>query len=36
VPGQEPMHALAALTALVGLYFEEDIMVRAGQALPIS
>jgi Fe-S-cluster-containing dehydrogenase component/formate-dependent nitrite reductase membrane component NrfD len=36
VPGQASMHALVALTALVGLYFEEDIMVRAGQALPIS
>ncbi len=28
--------ALAGLLALVGLYVEEDITVRAGQALPIS
>ena len=26
----------AATTALVGLWFEEDVLVRAGQALPIS
>ena len=28
--------AVAGLAALVGLYAEEDILVRAGQALPIS
>ena len=27
---------LAAVGALIGLYFEEDIMVKAGQALPLS
>ena len=28
--------ALAGLLALAGLFIEEDILVRAGQALPIS
>ncbi len=32
----QPAWAAAALLALVGLYVEEDILVRAGQALPIS
>jgi len=27
---------LAGLLALVGLWSEEDVLVRAGQALPIS
>jgi len=31
-----PAYGVAGLLALVGLYSEEDILVRAGQALPIS
>ena len=31
-----PVVVIASLCALVGLYSEEDILVRAGQALPIS
>jgi len=31
-----PLWAAASLLALLGLYVEEDILVRAGQALPIS
>jgi formate-dependent nitrite reductase membrane component NrfD len=31
-----PGWTVAALLALVGLYVEEDVLVRAGQALPIS
>jgi hypothetical protein len=27
---------VAAVLALAGLYVEEDVLVRAGQALPIS
>ena len=30
------MFGLAGVLALVGLWSEEDILVRAGQALPIS
>jgi Fe-S-cluster-containing dehydrogenase component/formate-dependent nitrite reductase membrane component NrfD len=30
------LHATAALAALVGLYVEEDVLVKAGQAVPIS
>jgi Fe-S-cluster-containing dehydrogenase component/formate-dependent nitrite reductase membrane component NrfD len=32
----EPWNAVAALAALAGLYVEDDVLVRAGQALPIS
>jgi Fe-S-cluster-containing dehydrogenase component/formate-dependent nitrite reductase membrane component NrfD len=32
----QPAWAAAALLALVGLYVEEDILVKAGQTLPIS
>ncbi len=31
-----PLAMVAALCALIGLYSEEDLLVRAGQALPIS
>ena len=34
--GGEWTHVVAGLAALVGLWFEKDIFVRAGQALPIS
>ncbi len=34
--GSPPSLVAAALCALIGLYTEEDILVRAGQALPIS
>ena len=34
--GPGPLAAVAGLAALVGLWSEEDILVRAGQALPIS
>jgi len=36
LPGPPVLHTAMALAALVGLYFEEDTLVRAGQALPIS
>ncbi|MDH3284311.1 MAG: polysulfide reductase NrfD [Acidobacteriota bacterium] len=36
IPGAAPMWVLAALFALVGLFVEEDLLVRAGQAVPIS
>ncbi|HED66508.1 MAG TPA: 4Fe-4S ferredoxin [Planctomycetes bacterium] len=32
----QPFFLAAALLALIGLYVEEDLLVRAGQALPIS
>jgi hypothetical protein len=35
VPGAAAASAASAL-ALVGLYVEQDVLVRAGQALPIS
>ncbi len=34
--GGAPLSAVAGLLALIGLFVEEDILVRAGQALPIS
>lgn len=34
--GQEPLWGVAAVCVLVALYFEDDNLVRAGQALPIS
>ncbi len=34
--GPSSLGALAAVLALAGLFVEEDILVRAGQALPIS
>jgi Fe-S-cluster-containing dehydrogenase component/formate-dependent nitrite reductase membrane component NrfD len=36
LPGPPALPALAAALALVGLWTEEDVLVRAGQALPIS
>jgi Fe-S-cluster-containing dehydrogenase component/formate-dependent nitrite reductase membrane component NrfD len=36
ITGPGAVYALAGLLALVGLWSEEDILVRAGQALPIS
>lgn len=36
VPGAPWLWSLAALPVLFGLYVEEDVLVRAGQALPIS
>jgi Fe-S-cluster-containing dehydrogenase component/formate-dependent nitrite reductase membrane component NrfD len=36
VPGLEGLAPLAAALALLGLWIEEDVLVRAGQALPIS
>jgi len=36
IPGLEALAPLAAVLALYGLWVEEDVLVRAGQALPIS
>jgi hypothetical protein len=36
LPVAPSWHVVAALASLLGLYVEEDILVRAGQALPIS
>jgi hypothetical protein len=36
LPGVGGLAPLAALLALAGLWSEEDVLVRAGQALPIS
>jgi Ni/Fe-hydrogenase subunit HybB-like protein len=36
VPGLGGLAPVAALLALAGLWIEEDVLVRAGQALPIS
>ena len=36
LPGVPAAWTLAALGALAGLFLEEDLLVRAGQALPIS
>ena len=35
-PGPQALPLLAAALALLGLWVEEDVLVRAGQALPIS
>ena len=34
--GAPHLWVIAAVLALIGLYAEEDVFVRAGQALPIS
>jgi hypothetical protein len=34
--GPAALAALAGVLALVGLWTEKDLLVRAGQALPIS
>jgi formate-dependent nitrite reductase membrane component NrfD len=36
VPGVPALPVLAGALALLGLWFEKDVFVRAGQALPIS
>jgi len=36
LPGSAPALAAAALLALLGLWIEKDVLVRAGQAMPIS
>jgi hypothetical protein len=36
VPGATTLHVAASAAMLVGLYVEEDVFVRAGQAQPIS
>ena len=36
LPAWGPLTVLAAVCVLVGLWVEEDVLVRAGQALPIS
>jgi protein-S-isoprenylcysteine O-methyltransferase Ste14 len=36
IMGSPIMWAVAAALALVGIYEEENILIRAGQALPIS
>jgi hypothetical protein len=35
-PAAPPALALAGVLALVGLWTEKDVLVRAGQAIPIS
>ena len=36
ISSAQPLWAVAAALALVGMYVEQDVLVRAGQALPIS
>ena len=36
LPGVPAAWVVAAASALIGLFIEEDLLVKAGQALPIS